>query len=56
MSAAQMHREIARDRHADCTVRTCEMLRGCWTRLIEMGHPHPTDLPDDCPICTRSSV
>lgn len=56
LSPVQMHREIARDLHADCTVPTCEMLRGCWTRLIETGHPHPTDSPADCPACARSSA
>ena len=56
MAPAQMHREISRDLHADCTVGTCEMLRGCWTRLIETGHPHPTDSPADCSTCTKPSA
>jgi hypothetical protein len=56
MSPVQMHLEIADDRHVDCTVRTCAMLRGCWTHLIEAGHPHPTDSPDDCPACAGSAA
>ncbi|RDI51151.1 hypothetical protein [Nocardia mexicana] len=51
MSPAQMHHEINGGLHSECTLNACEMLRGCWTLLIDMGHLHPTDLPEDCPVC-----
>ncbi|MBF6333879.1 hypothetical protein [Nocardia transvalensis] len=53
MPPAQMHQEINSGLHADCTLHTCDMLRACWTQLIDMGHLHPNDSPDDCPMCAE---
>ena len=35
---AQLHQELAKVRHADCTHADCEMTRYCWHRLVELGH------------------
>ncbi|MBF6329965.1 hypothetical protein [Nocardia transvalensis] len=51
MSPRLMHLELRSERHADCTLETCDMKRFCWIRLIELGHLHPGDSPDDCPRC-----
>jgi len=53
LSLAQMHHELTRDVHADCTLQTCEMLRGCWIVLTSLGHPHPFNSPDECPQCSE---
>ncbi|MCX4097123.1 hypothetical protein [Nocardia sp. alder85J] len=54
LTPAQMHGELNR-RHADCTLEACDMKRYCWTRLIDLGHPHPGLPAVDCQTC-RTAV
>jgi|GEM_PF-2617119 len=53
---SQMHDIINSPIHANCTFETCDMLRACWTWLIDLGHPHPSDPPDQCPNCSTGDA
>ncbi len=53
MPPAQLHRVLADPLHADCTLATCEMLRGCHLMLDNMGHLHPDGSLADCGECTE---
>ncbi|MCM6779048.1 hypothetical protein NDR87_36805 [Nocardia sp. CDC159] len=55
MSPERMHLEVRHERHADCTLGTCDMKRFCWIRLVELGHPHPGDSPSECPRCRTAA-
>ena len=52
MTPAQMHRELNKEIHADCTLKTCAISRYCWVSLKELSHAHPHDMPEDCGMCT----
>ncbi|MFF3572470.1 hypothetical protein [Nocardia jiangxiensis] len=56
LPAHQMHTVITSSIHAHCTFETCAMIRTCWTTLINLGHPHPSDTPEQCPICSETPI
>lgn len=51
LAPRQMHYELTMARHKYCSLESCEMVRYCWHRLLDLGHPHPAVTSDDCATC-----
>lgn len=52
LCAYDMHIELARPRHDQCTILTCDMKRFAWTGLAQIGHD-PVCTIDECPECVK---
>ncbi|WP_280389634.1 hypothetical protein [Nocardia wallacei] len=55
ITVEQMHAELQKAQHEDCTLSSCDMVEYCWRHLKESGHS-PEVPAVDCPKCRKKNL